>query len=63
LRIPVVNKNVVSFGELASWAKMTLPGNKLIALASQPTKKVNKAEKLTYLYTNIELNLDVIWVG
>jgi hypothetical protein len=31
----------------ASWAKMTSPGGKLIALGCHLTKKVNKAEKLT----------------
>jgi copper(I)-binding protein len=37
----------------ASWAKMTSPGDKLKALACQLTKKVNKAEELTYISTNI----------
>ncbi len=37
----------------ASWAKMTSPGGKLTALASHLTIKVNKAEELTYLSTNI----------
>jgi len=32
---------------------MTSPGGKLTALACHPTKKVNKAEQLTYLSTNI----------
>jgi hypothetical protein len=34
---------------------MTSPGGKLTALACHPTKKVNKAEELTYLSTNIDL--------
>jgi hypothetical protein len=34
-------------------AKMTSPGGKLITLAHHTTKIVNKAEKLTYLSTNI----------
>jgi hypothetical protein len=37
----------------AGWAKMTSFGGKLTALASHPTKKVNKAKELTYLSTNI----------
>jgi hypothetical protein len=32
-------------------------GDKLTALACHPTKKVNKAEELTYLFSNIELNV------
>jgi hypothetical protein len=43
----------MSFGGQASWAKMALPGGKLIALAYYLTKKVNKAEQLTYLSINI----------
>jgi hypothetical protein len=41
----------------ASGAKMTSPGGKLTALICHPTKKVNKAEKLTYLSTNIRLEI------
>jgi hypothetical protein len=37
----------------ASWANMMSPGGKLKALECHPTKKVNKAEELTYLSTNI----------
>jgi hypothetical protein len=37
----------------ASWAKMMSPGDKVTAIACHPTKKVNKAEDLTYLSTNI----------
>jgi len=44
----------MSFRGQASWAKMTSPGGKLTALAYHPTKKVNKAEELTYLFTNID---------
>jgi hypothetical protein len=32
---------------------MTSPGDKLTALAGHLTKKVNKAEELTYLSANI----------
>jgi hypothetical protein len=39
----------------ASRAKLTSPGGKLTATMCHPTKKVNKAEKLTYLSTNIAL--------
>jgi hypothetical protein len=35
------------------------PGGKLTARAYHPTKKVNKAEELTYLSTNIVWNLMV----
>jgi hypothetical protein len=44
----------MSFKVQASLAKITLSGGKLIALACHPTKKVNKAEELTYLSTNID---------
>ncbi len=43
----------MSFRGQVSWAKMTSPGDKLTALACRPTKKVNKAEEVTYLSTNI----------
>jgi hypothetical protein len=33
------------------------PGGKLAALACHPTKIVNKAEELTYLFTNIGMQL------
>jgi hypothetical protein len=36
---------------------MTSPGGKLTALACHQSKKVNKAEELTYLSTNIVWNL------
>jgi hypothetical protein len=45
----------------AGWAKMILLGGKLRALACHPTKKVNKAEKLTYLSTNKRTSL--FWEG
>jgi hypothetical protein len=35
----------------ASSAKMVLPGDKLIAVACHLTKRVNKAEELTYHFT------------
>jgi len=38
----------------ACWAKMTPPRGKLTTLAFHPpTQKVNKADDLTYLSTNI----------
>jgi hypothetical protein len=37
-----------------SRAEMTSPGGKITALACYLTKKVNKAEEITYLSTNIE---------
>jgi hypothetical protein len=40
-----------------SLAKMMSYGGKLTALACHPTKRVNKAEELTYLSTKIELLL------
>jgi len=46
---------MTSFWKQASWAKMTSPGDKLTALASQLTKTVNKAEELTYLSTNTDI--------
>jgi hypothetical protein len=39
----------MSFRGLATWAKMMSPGGKLKVLACNTTKKVNKAEELTYL--------------
>ncbi len=44
---------MMSFGGQASWAKMMSPWGKVTSLACHPTKKVNKAEELTYLSTNI----------
>ncbi len=44
---------MTSFRGQVSWAKMASPGGKLTALLCHPTKKVNKAEELTYLSTNI----------
>jgi hypothetical protein len=46
-------QKMTSFGGKASWAKMTSAGGKLTTLACHPTIKVNKAEELTYLSTNI----------
>jgi hypothetical protein len=48
---------MISFRGQASWAKMTSPGIKLAAQACHPTKKVNKAEELNYLSTNIAKNV------
>jgi hypothetical protein len=53
LFIPCVNNKMTPFRGLAIWAKMTLLGGKLTAQACYPTKKVSKAEELTFLYTNI----------
>jgi hypothetical protein len=44
---------MVSFRGQARLVKMMSPGGKLTALAYHQTKKVNKAEELTYLSTNI----------
>jgi len=44
---------MMSFKGQASWTKMMSPGGNLSALACHPTKKVNKAEQLTYLSTKI----------
>ncbi len=52
MAIPDVNKNDVIQGA-ASWAEMTSPRGKLTVVAFHPTKKVNKAEELTYLSTKI----------
>jgi hypothetical protein len=52
---------MTSFRGHASWAKMMPLGGKLTALACHPTKKVNKAEKLTYLATNKRTSL--FWEG
>jgi hypothetical protein len=42
----------------ASWAKMTSVVDKLTTVACHPTKKVNKAEEITYLSsTNNVLSL------
>ncbi len=45
---------MTSFRGQASWAKMTSPRGKLTALVCHPNKRVNKAEELMYLYTNID---------
>ncbi len=58
--IPDVNIKMTSFSGQASWAKMMSPRGKLTALASHLTKKVNKAEELTYLSTNIGGNFNFI---
>ncbi len=44
---------MMSFRGQASWAKMTSPRGKLTELSCHPTKKVNQAEQLAYLSTNI----------
>jgi hypothetical protein len=47
----------MSFRGQASSAQMMSLGGKLTALACHPTKRVNKAKKLTYLSINIGLAL------
>jgi hypothetical protein len=44
---------MTSFRGQASKAKMMSPGGKLRVLVFHPSKKVNKAEELTCLSTNI----------
>jgi hypothetical protein len=44
---------MMSFRGHASSAKMMSLGGKITTLAGQPTKRVNKAEELTYLSKNI----------
>jgi hypothetical protein len=44
---------MTSFNGIGSLAKMTSLGGKLTALACHLTKRINKAEELTYLSTNI----------
>jgi len=51
---------MTSFRGQASWAKMMSPGGELTALACHPTKKVNKAEQLTYLSTRIACGLNTL---
>jgi hypothetical protein len=47
---------MISFRGQARWAKMTSLGGKLTALVCHPAKKLNIAEELTYLSTNIGCN-------
>jgi hypothetical protein len=49
---------MASFRGQDSWAKMTSSGGRPTPLANHPTEKVNKAEELTYLTTNIGLALE-----
>jgi hypothetical protein len=46
-------QKMTSFRGQGSWAKMMSPRVKLTSPACHPTKRVNKAEELTYLSTNI----------
>jgi hypothetical protein len=46
---------MTSFRGQPSWDKMSSSEAELTALACHPTKKVNKAEELTYLSINITL--------
>jgi hypothetical protein len=48
-----MHTKMTSFRKQATWAKMMSPGGKLIALVSHLTKKVSKAEELTYVSVNI----------
>jgi hypothetical protein len=57
VRRTLCKEKVTSFRGQASWAKMASPGGKLTAPACHPTKKVNKAEELTYLSTNIDCHI------
>jgi len=43
-----------------SGAKIMSPGGNLTALSCHPTKKVNKAEELTYLSTNIASIINIL---
>ncbi len=45
---------MTSFGGQASWVKMTSPGGMPIALSYHPTKRVNKAQEMTYLSINVD---------
>jgi hypothetical protein len=51
----ICKQKMMSFRGQASYAERTSPGGKL-TLACHPTKKVNKAEELTSLFTNIGNN-------
>ncbi len=46
-------QKMTTFKGQASLAKMTSLGGKLTVLVCHPTKRVNKAEEVTYLSTNI----------
>jgi len=60
LVIPDVNKNDVNqrAGDLGQNGS---PVGKLTALACRPSKKVNKAEEVTFLSTNIDLTI-IFWL-
>jgi len=45
---PQCEQKMMSFGGQDGRTKMTSPGGKLTALSCHLTKKVNKAEELTY---------------
>jgi hypothetical protein len=57
LVIPDVNKTMTSFRGQASSAKIESLRGKLTALACHPTERVNKAEELTFLSSNIAMLL------
>jgi hypothetical protein len=44
----------MSLRGLVNCAKMTSPEGKVTALVCHPTKKVKKAEELTFLSTNLD---------
>jgi hypothetical protein len=54
---------MTTFGGHFSWAKIMSAGGKLTSMVCHPTKKVNKAEELAYLYINIDLNQALGWAN
>ncbi len=44
---------MTSFRGQTRWVKMISPGGKITTFVCHPTKKVNKAEELTFLSINI----------
>jgi hypothetical protein len=59
---PGVSKKMMSFRGQASWAKTASLRSKLIALVCHQTKKVNKPEKVTQIFTNSEYNHKAIYL-
>jgi hypothetical protein len=51
---------MTSFRRQSACSKMMSLGAKLTALVCHPTKKVNKAEELPYLSTNIDVNPEFV---
>ncbi len=58
--MPEFKQILILLGGQASWAKMTSLGGKLTAPVGHPTKYVYKAEKPTYLSTNIGWNIAIV---